>query len=63
MLPIRQIIQEMLAEKQRLLLTVLAVAWGTLCISMMLASGEGLRQGLSRASQSGNGQLIYITPG
>ncbi len=63
MLPIRQITQEMLAEKQRLLLTMLAVAWGTLCISFMLASGEGLRQGLTRASQSGNGQLIYITPG
>ncbi|NAX17783.1 MULTISPECIES: ABC transporter permease [unclassified Vibrio] len=63
MLPIRQIYQEMAAEKLRLLLTILAVAWGTLCIATMLATGEGLRQGLTRSSQSGNGNLLYVTGG
>ncbi|SGZ08688.1 ABC transporter permease [Moritella viscosa] len=63
LLPIRQIFQEMAAEKLRLSLTILAVAWATLCIAIMLASGEGLRQGLIRSSESGNGKLIYLTGG
>ena len=63
MLPIRQIFQEMAAEKIRLCLTILAVVWATLCIAMMLATGEGLRQGLIRTSESGNGNLIYLTGG
>ncbi len=63
MLPIRQIFQEMAAEKLRLSLTILAVAWATICIAIMLAAGEGLRQGLIRSSESGNGKLIYLTGG
>ncbi|MCG7498068.1 ABC transporter permease [Vibrio sp. Of7-15] len=63
MLPIRQIFQEMAAEKMRLFLTILAVVWATLCITMMLATGEGLRQGLIRTSENGNGNLIYLTGG
>ncbi len=63
LLPIRQIFQEMAAEKMRLSLTILAVAWATLCIATMLAAGEGLRQGLIRSSESGNGKLIYLTGG
>ncbi len=61
LLPIRQIFQEMAAEKLRLCLTILAVAWATLCIALMLAAGEGLRQGLIRSSESGNGKLMYLT--
>ena len=59
-LPVRQIVQEMAAERLRLSLTILAVAWATLCITSMLAVGEGLRQGVTRAAQSGNGNLIYL---
>ena len=62
-LPVRQIFQEMAAERLRLGLTILAVAWATLCITSMLAIGEGLRQGVIRAAQSGNGNLIYLTGG
>ena len=53
----------MAAERLRLGLTILAVAWATLCITSMLAVGEGLRQGVIRAAQSGNGNLIYLTGG
>nr|VVV03831.1 Macrolide export ATP-binding/permease protein MacB [Aliivibrio wodanis] len=63
LLPMRQIFQEMAAEKVRLSLTILAVAWATLCIATMLAAGEGLRQGLIRSSENGNGKLIYLTGG
>ncbi|MGR2665652.1 ABC transporter permease [Vibrio campbellii] len=63
LLPMRQIFQEMAAEKLRLGLTILAVAWATLCIAAMLAVGEGIRQGVLRTAQDGNGNLIYLTGG
>ncbi|EQM10769.1 ftsX-like permease family protein [Vibrio parahaemolyticus VP-NY4] len=59
----RQIFQEMAAEKLRLGLTILAVAWATLCIAAMLAVGEGIRQGVLKTAQNGNGNLIYLTGG
>ncbi|HHX8521642.1 TPA: ABC transporter permease [Vibrio diabolicus] len=63
LLPMRQIFQEMAAEKLRLGLTILAVAWATLCIAAMLAVGEGIRQGVLKTAQNGNGNLIYLTGG
>ncbi|EGQ8413114.1 ABC transporter permease [Vibrio parahaemolyticus] len=63
LLPMRQIFQEMAAEKLRLGLTILAVAWATLCIAAMLAVGEGIRQGVLETAQNGNGNLIYLTGG
>ncbi|ELA6982700.1 ABC transporter permease [Vibrio parahaemolyticus] len=63
LLPMRQIFQEMAAEKLRLGLTILAVAWATLCIADMLAVGEGIRQGVLKTAQNGNGNLIYLTGG
>ncbi|MCG9231117.1 ABC transporter permease [Vibrio diabolicus] len=63
LLPMRQIVQEMAAEKLRLGLTILAVAWATLCIAAMLAVGEGIRQGVLKTAQNGNGNLIYLTGG
>ncbi|WP_064603864.1 ABC transporter permease [Photobacterium sp. J15] len=60
---LRQILQEMAAEKLRLSLTILAVVWATVCITVMLSVGEGLRQGLIRSSESGNGKLIYLNGG
>ncbi|HCH1540369.1 TPA: ABC transporter permease [Vibrio parahaemolyticus] len=63
LLPMIQIFQEMAAEKLRLGLTILAVAWATLCIAVMLAVGEGIRQGVLKTAQNGNGNLIYLTGG
>ncbi len=63
LLPMRQIFQEMAAEKLRLGLTILAVAWATLCIAAMLAVGEGIRQGVLKTAQNGNGNVIYLTGG
>ncbi|CCO48630.1 Putative ABC transporter, permease component [Vibrio nigripulchritudo SOn1] len=62
-LPMRQIFQEMAAQKLRLGLTILAVAWATLCIGVMLSVGEGIRQGVISTTERGNGQLIYVTGG
>ncbi|HIF9275954.1 ABC transporter permease [Photobacterium damselae] len=63
LLPMRQIFQEMAAEKLRLGLTILAVTWATMCIAAMLSVGEGIRQGVLRTAQNGNGNLIYLTGG
>ncbi|PSV20950.1 peptide ABC transporter permease [Photobacterium leiognathi subsp. mandapamensis] len=63
MFPFKQIFHEMAAEKLRLSLTILAIVWSTVCITTMLAAGEGLRQGLIRSSTSGNGDLIYVSTG
>ncbi|WP_038174550.1 MULTISPECIES: ABC transporter permease [Vibrio] len=62
-LPMRQIFQEMMAEKLRLGLTIFAVAWATFCIASMLAVGEGIRIGVLKIAQNGNGNLIYLTGG
>ncbi|AJQ97874.1 ABC transporter permease [Gynuella sunshinyii] len=62
-LPLKQVFQEMAAEKLSLLLTILAVAWSALSIATVLAIGEGLRQGIIRTSSSGNGNLIYLSGG
>ncbi|PSW04402.1 ABC transporter permease [Photobacterium lipolyticum] len=63
MFPLRQILQEMAAEKLRLGLTILAIVWATVSIASMLAIGEGLRQGLIRTTSNGNGNLIMLTGG
>ncbi|OAN11636.1 peptide ABC transporter permease [Photobacterium jeanii] len=63
MIPFRQIFQEMAAEKLRLGLMILAIAWATVCITFMLSVGEGLRQGLTRHAESGNGKLIRVMGG
>ncbi|KMV31542.1 peptide ABC transporter permease [Photobacterium swingsii] len=63
MIPFRQIFQEMAAEKLRLGLMILAIAWATICIALMLSIGEGLSQGLTRHAESGNGKLIRVMGG
>ena len=59
MLPISHILKDMLTNRTRLLLTILAVAWGTFSICTMLAVGEGLRITFSKAIDSmGKGALV-----
>jgi putative ABC transport system permease protein len=40
---LQQIKKELIREKTRIILTVIAIAWGTFAIASMLAIGEGLR--------------------
>ncbi|MGF1719089.1 ABC transporter permease [Vibrio kyushuensis] len=63
LLPMRQIFEEMAAEKLRLGLTIVAVTWATLCIAAMLAVGEGILQGVMRTAKNGNGNLIHLSAG
>lgn len=62
MILLNHIIKEMLAEKTRLFLTILAIAWGTLSVSTMLAVGEGLRMTFSHAMEGVGKGLLIVYP-
>jgi putative ABC transport system permease protein len=51
--------RELKAQKKRMFLTILAIVWGTMSISMLLAFGDGLHNQLSR-NQKGLGDGIMI---
>lgn len=56
---ITQILKNMMVQKTRLILTILAVAWGTFTIALMLAVGEGLRVTFGNTiKDAGSGALI-----
>ncbi len=62
MIAVHSIVKELLTEKTRLFLTILAVAWGTISIAIMLAVGEGLRLNFSKA-MAGSGTNVLIVQG
>lgn len=57
------IFKELYSQKRRIILTILAIAWGTASIAGMLAVGEGLRQTFGRGIGSGGKPLITVYPG
>lgn len=61
-MPVPHLIKDMYVNKMRLILTIIAVAWGTFSVGTMLAVGEGLRLTFSKAIQCGSEALI-VTPG
>ena len=56
-------LKELYAQRRRIFLTILAIAWGTASIAGMLAVGEGIRVAFGRGITSGGKALIYIYPG
>lgn len=56
------LIKELLAERTRFLLTVLAIIWGTVSIACMLAIGEGLRHHFI-ATLSASGKNVIVLQG
>lgn len=63
MLAIKHVFQEMRVEKTRLLLTIIAIAWGTFSIALMLAVGEGLRTTFGNAIESVGKNVIFASAG
>lgn len=56
---IKYIFKELFSERTRIAMTILAIAWGTASITIMLALGEGLRITFGRSMRGqGNGILI-----
>lgn len=50
-------------EKTRIILTILAISWGTFAISTMLAVGEGLRITFAKAVAGAGRNLLVVTGG
>ncbi len=50
-------------QRKRIVLTVIAIAWGTVSIVMLLAFGEGLKRSLHRSSRGTGEGLLIIWPG
>lgn len=63
MLSLREITKELFAEKTRIILTILAIAWGTFAIASMLAIGEGLRINFAKTMANAGNNLLTITGG
>ena len=59
MTALKHIFNELFAERTRIAMTILAIAWGTASITIMLALGEGLRLTFGR-SMRGMGEGILI---
>lgn len=60
MIALKEIIKESFAEKTRITLTILAIAWGTFAIATMLAIGQGLRSTFASAVSSSGYHLLTI---
>ena len=50
-------------QRKRAILTVAAIAWGSLSLILLLAFGEGLRQQLARANAGMGANLAVMWPG
>jgi putative ABC transport system permease protein len=50
-------------QTKRIVLTVLAIAWGTLSIILLLSFGEGLKRSLSRGSRGLGEGIAVVWPG
>jgi putative ABC transport system permease protein len=62
-LNLRGLFGNLFYEKTRILLTLLAIAWGTFAIASMLAIGEGLRLTFAKAVASAGHNLLAIEGG
>jgi putative ABC transport system permease protein len=50
-------------QRKRAILTIAAIAWGTLSLLLLLSFGEGLRIQLHRASRGMGASLAVMWPG
>ncbi len=56
-------LRDLFAERTRVWLTIFAIAWGTLSISVMLGIGEGLRQTFGKNMHGIGEDLLILSPG
>ncbi len=60
---IRDVFQTLWAHKLRTALTMFGIAWGVISIVLMVAAGEGLRQGQAKVAQNFGKDLMIIFAG
>ena len=57
----KQALHELFRERTRIILTILAIAWGTFTIATMLAIGEGLRVNFASTVANSGDNLLTLT--
>jgi putative ABC transport system permease protein len=55
----RLFLRDLKKQKKRITLTIMAIAWGTISIILLLSFGEGVKRGLMKA-QHGMGQDLVV---
>ncbi len=60
---IRDVFQTLWAHKLRTALTMFGIAWGVISIVLMVAAGEGLREGQAKVAQNFGKDLMIIFAG
>ena len=60
---LKETYKDLFHEKTRIILTILAIAWGTFSIASMLAIGEGLRATFTANAANIGHNLLIIKPG
>jgi len=60
---IRDVFQTLWAHKLRTALTMFGIAWGVISIVLMVAAGEGLRQGQAKVSQNFGKDVMIVFAG
>ncbi len=60
---IRDVFQTLWTHKLRTALTMFGIAWGVISIVLMVAAGEGLRQGQAKVAQNFGKDLMIIFAG
>ena len=63
MIPVGHVFRELFAERTRVLLTILAISWGTASITTMLALGEGRRLMFMRSGRGMGEGILLVWPG
>ena len=59
----KYLIKEIFAEKTRVWLTIMAIAWGTLSISLMLATGQGVMETFTTFINKLGSHMIVVSGG
>ncbi len=60
---IRDVFQTLWAHKLRTALTMFGIAWGVISIVLMVAAGEGLREGQAKVAQNFGRDVMIVFAG
>lgn len=60
---LREYADDLKTQKTRVVLTMLAITWGTVAVVLLLAFGEGLKDGMVRGLLNAGNRIFYIYGG
>jgi len=60
---LREYADDLKTQKTRVILTMLAITWGTVAVVLLLAFGEGLKDGMVRGLLNAGNRIFYVYGG